>query len=221
MKLKTLWGSIGVIAALSMPAWAELDVKITPDLASVEVMHGDQKIKIQRNQDAGHQVNPLYAKTSRKCPPFCIQPMSLGSGVETVGELELLAWLDKQSKGDDSVLIVDSRTPEWLARGTIPGSINVPWTKINPDLAVPFESGESQVKEEILTNTFGAKKLADGKWDFSGAKTLVLFCNGPWCPQSPNDIKTLLKLGYPGDKLKWYRGGMQSWEILGLTTVRG
>jgi hypothetical protein len=29
----------------------------------------------------------------------------------------------------------------------------------------------------------------------------------------------LLALGYPAHKLKWYRGGMQSWKSLGLTTV--
>jgi hypothetical protein len=26
-------------------------------------------------------------------------------------------------------------------------------------------------------------------------------------------------LGYPAHKLKWYRGGMQAWMMLGLTTV--
>ena len=30
---------------------------------------------------------------------------------------------------------------------------------------------------------------------------------------------TLLTLGYPAEKLKWYRGGMQSWEQFGFTTV--
>ena len=28
---------------------------------------------------------------------------------------------------------------------------------------------------------------------------------------------TMLKLGYPADRIKWYRGGMQDWEILGLS----
>ena len=46
-----------------------------------------------------------------------------------------------------------------------------------------------------------------------------MFCNGMWCGQSPANIRTLLRFGYPADKLKWYRGGMQDWEILGLTTV--
>ena len=61
----------------------------------------------------------------------------------------------------------------------------------------------------------------DDERDFSKAKTLVLFCNGMWCGQSPNNIKSLLKMGYPADKIKWYRGGMQDWEVLGLTTVPG
>jgi ribosome-associated protein len=47
----------------------------------------------------------------------------------------------------------------------------------------------------------------------------VLYCNGIWCGQSPTNIRQLLSLGYPAHKLKWYRGGMQSWKALGLTTV--
>ena len=57
--------------------------------------------------------------------------------------------------------------------------------------------------------------------DFSNCKTAVMFCNGMWCGQSPNNIANLLKFGYPAHKIKWYRGGMQDWEILGLTTVPG
>jgi hypothetical protein len=41
-----------------------------------------------------------------------------------------------------------------------------------------------------------------------------------WCGQSPNNIKNLLRFGYPSQKIKWYRGGMQDWEILGLTTAK-
>jgi len=59
----------------------------------------------------------------------------------------------------------------------------------------------------------------DGVWSFSAAKTLVLFCNGAWCGQSATNIKALRNFGYPPHKLKWYRGGMQSWEQMGFTTV--
>ena len=51
------------------------------------------------------------------------------------------------------------------------------------------------------------------------AKTLILFCNGAWCGQSPTNLRALMDLGYPAHKLKWYRGGMQAWEQLGFTTV--
>lgn len=35
-----------------------------------------------------------------------------------------------------------------------------------------------------------------------------------------NNIKDLLKIGYPVHKIFWYCGGMQDWENLGLTTVK-
>jgi hypothetical protein len=47
----------------------------------------------------------------------------------------------------------------------------------------------------------------------------VLFCN-VWCGQSPNNIKSLLKIGCPAHKIKWYRGGMQHWATLGLTIIK-
>ena len=53
--------------------------------------------------------------------------------------------------------------------------------------------------------------------NFSAALDLALFCNGPWCYQSPRAIRNLLDVGYPADKLRYYRGGMQDWLILGLT----
>ena len=82
-----------------------------------------------------------------------------------------------------------------------------------------FTGSITQSIGEILTEQFGAKDL-EGLWDYSNAKTLVMFCNGMWCGQSPNNIKNLLKFGYPADKIKWYRGGMQNWEILGLSTAK-
>ena len=60
----------------------------------------------------------------------------------------------------------------------------------------------------------------DRLFSFKRAKTLVFFCNGPWCGQSPTNIRVLLKHGYPPHKLKYYRGGMQMWESLGLTTIK-
>jgi hypothetical protein len=36
---------------------------------------------------------------------------------------------------------------------------------------------------------------------------------------SPELIWALLDYGYPAHKIKYYRGGMQAWQLLGLTTV--
>lgn len=192
-----------------------MDVKISPSMASVDVMHNGEQVTIQRNQDQKNTVNPAFAKTSRKCPPFCIQPSTLAPGVETIAELEMLDYLKRKSDGDDSIVVIDSRTPDWVKRGTIPGSINVPWTLLNP-----AKGADPLSIADIMEEVFGVQSL-EGLMDFSKARTAVMFCNGMWCGQSPANIKDLLKFGYPAHKIKWYRGGMQNWEILGLTTVKG
>ena len=205
----------------SLPLWLAAgtslraaEVNITAEIESVQVRHGDQDVKIMRNQNQKNTVNPAFAKTSRKCPPFCIQPASLAPGVETIAEVEMLDYLKRMTEGDESILVIDSRTPAWVAKGTIPGAINIPWTSLNPAKgADPISIGE------ILEERFGARNL-EGLWDYRDARTLVMFCNGMWCGQSPNNIKNLLGFGYPAHKIKWYRGGMQNWEILGLTTAK-
>ncbi|MCU7852133.1 MAG: rhodanese-like domain-containing protein [Candidatus Thiodiazotropha sp. (ex Monitilora ramsayi)] len=193
--------------------------QITPGLQSVEVMHSGDKVMITRSSDKDAKIPGSFAKVARHCPPFCIQPASVASGVETVAELEVLGYLKRIGNGDRKVMVIDSRTPEWIIRGTIPGSVNIPWNKINVDVQGTFEiAAEAEGLHDILTEQLGVQEV-DGHLDFRNSKTLVLFCNGSWCPQSSSNIKTLLKLGYPAYKLKWYRGGMQDWVSLGLTTV--
>ena len=192
---------------------ADIKVRITEDLPSVQVRHEGQPVLLMRHQDPSHSIAAPYDKTARPCPPFCIQPMQMPGGVETIAELELIRYLSRVAAGDESVMVIDSRTPEWTAQGTIPGSRSIPYTRLDPAHASPAAVAE------LLELEFGASRR-DGLWSFGGAKTLVLFCNGPWCGQSPTNIKALLDLGYPARKLKWYRGGLQTWESLGLTTVR-
>ncbi|MDO9385470.1 MAG: rhodanese-like domain-containing protein, partial [Thiobacillus sp.] len=189
-----------------------LEVAIAAGLPSVNVMHNGQKVSIQRNQKQDNTINPDFAKTSRKCPPFCIQPGVLAPGVKTIGELEVIHYLKKISDGDKNIMVVDSRTSDWVAKGTIPGSINIPWDQLNIGKSDPI------TVQDILEKHFGVKNQ-DGFNMFDNAKTVVMFCNGQWCGPSPTNIKGLLKIGYPAEKIKWYRGGMQEWEALGLTTV--
>lgn len=214
MKLRTLFIASSLVTAFAMSAPAHaLDVNITADIPSVDVMHGGQKVTIMRNQNQNNTLNPDFAKTSRKCPPFCIQPGHLATGVDTIGEVELIHYVKKMSDGDASIIVVDSRTPDWVEKGTIPGAINIPWDKLNIGKSDPM------TVQDILEKHFGVRNQ-DGFYMFDNAKTVVMFCNGPWCGQSPTNIKGLLKIGYPADKIKWYRGGMQDWEVLGLTTVK-
>lgn len=218
MTLKKFITSTAVMTCLSLSAVAtshaeDIKVKITPGIASATVKHNGKDTTIMRNQNQENKVNPAFAKTSRKCPPFCIKPFSLGHGVVTVGELEVIDYAVKMSKGDDSIILVDNRTPDWVARGTIPGAVNIPYTKMSR------AKGADDITIAETLEKLGAKETSTG-WDFSNAKKAVFFCNGMWCGQSPAGISGLLKEGYPSDKIKWYRGGMQNWEILGLTTVK-
>lgn len=111
---------LGLMAPMTVTA--KDAVGITPKFSRVKVKHKGKPVTIKRNQDQKNVVNPAFAKTSRKCPPFCIQPISLAPGVETIAETEMLHYLKKMSGGDRSILVVDSRTPDWVARGTIPGA---------------------------------------------------------------------------------------------------
>lgn len=199
---------------ISAPIFAaEPAVKITPELASVDVKHNGKVVTIERNQDQNNTINEKFSLTSRKCPPFCIQPMKLTAGVETIGEQKMLDYLKRSANGDDSILVIDSRGAAWLERGTIPGSVNIHYKKLK------LSSADESSIAEIFEDQFNVQRTAEF-WNFAHAKTLVLFCNGMWCGQAPTNIYSLIKLGYPAKKLKWYRGGMQSWEIAGLKTVK-
>ncbi len=190
-----------------------LEVNITAVLASVGVVHLGRKVTILRNQDQNNMVIPEFAKTSRKCPPFCIQPIALAPGVTTIAELEVLHCLKKIGDGDTTMMVVDSRTPAWVEKGIIPGTVNIPWDTLD------IGKSDPAAVQGILENQLGAKQR-NNFWDFDSAKTLAMFCNGPWCGQSSTMINGLLKIGYPAHKILWYRGGMQDWESLGLTTIK-
>ncbi|RZV15806.1 rhodanese-like domain-containing protein [Aliarcobacter butzleri] len=139
-----------------------------------------------------------------------ISPMKYSDKVETFGEVEVLEFIEK-AKTDKNMMLVDSRTENWFYHETIPSAVNIPYIYMK----------QSQYPDEFeeYVEMLGVKKL-NGKYDFSNAKTILMFCNGAWCGQSPESMKALTAIGYPEEKLKWYRGGMQSWLSLGLTTVK-
>lgn len=209
-----------LVVALSLSVWSGIalaadgpkPVNIGHDLSRVEVIHHGKKVVVERNPDNDNMIDPDYSLTSRPCPPYCIQPMQIAPGVETLGELELLQYLQRMAT-DNSILVIDSRDGDWPVRsGVIPGATVIPWTELHP------ARNDPEKIVDILTLRFGVARVG-GLWNFENARTLVFYCNGPWCGQSPTNIKQLLAYGYPAHKLKWYRGGMQDWKVLGLTTV--
>jgi rhodanese-related sulfurtransferase len=203
--------ALHVLAVVQADEFAPLEVGITPEMDFFTVLHAGEMVWVRREQDVGNLVDPEFALTSRPCPPFCIQPMQIAPGVETLGELELIGYLERAGR-DPSVLVVDTRTSDEVVSGVIPGAVNVPWNDLVP------AAGAVDFVVEMRLEEFGI--LDDGKaLDFSQAKTLVLYCNGPWCGQTPSSIEALLDLGYPANRLKWYRGGMQAWQGLGFPIV--
>ena len=185
------------------------EVNITADLPYLDVQHEGKTIRIERNQNTSHKLRNSFAKTSRKCPPFCINPIELEGDIQTMGELEILHFLDNEVRKNKGLLI-DARMPAFYEKGTIPGSVNIPFTVLTKGL-------ESKHTVKILQLLGATEK--EGKWDFSKVRELSLFCNGLWCGQSAAAIRNLVKLGYPAEKLFWYRGGMQAWQSLGLTVI--
>jgi rhodanese-related sulfurtransferase len=215
------------LGATAAPATKE--VRITEFLPEVKVNVQGKIYTIDRIQDQNNDISGAFAKTSRKCPPFCIHAMEAAPGVITVGEIELLEFL-KNRVERGSGLLVDARAESWYLKGTIPGSVNIPFTAFtgedkNP-AALPDALARLGVRKGATVNwsdsthrgvdEFGAHARSYD-WDFSGAKDVLLFCNGPWCDQSPRAIRALVKLGYPVNKIYYYRGGMQDWLQLGLT----
>ena len=190
-------------------SYAENKVGITKEINSLDISYAGKTVTIERIQNPKNKLTNGFAKTSRACPPFCVQPIEIHEGVKTVGEAELLSFLDDEVKNSKGLLI-DARLPDWFEKGTIPGSINIPFSILDGGL-------ESEHSQRIL-KLLGAS-VTDGKWDFKNAQKLLLFCNGLWCGQSPRAIRDLINMGYPPEKLFWYRGGMQSWQLLGLTVV--
>jgi rhodanese-related sulfurtransferase len=187
-----------VLAVLAAPLAAQEPVNLRPDQPAATVPTAQGPAEIGRIQDNANRLEGDWARTSRPCPPFCIQPMRPAEGVTPIGQLELIEMLQ-----DPEAIVVDSRTREWFAGGSIPGAVNIPYLEA-PDRL-------DELGCEI---------------DFEGfvcdnARPVALFCNGPWCGQSPSAIRRMIAAGYPAEKIHYYRGGMQVWRLLGLTVTGG
>ena len=141
-----------------------------------------------------------------------LSSMSVAKGVETFGELEVLNFIE-ELQAAENMLLIDIRKPLWFETHTIPGAINIPFEYV-------YRANENPKEFKKALKKLGIQK--DKKsYDFSKAKIITIFCNASWCTQSTHMIKSLLALGYPAKKIKWYRGGMESWLGVNMSSVKG
>ena len=134
-------------------------VNLTADIPYIDIKHKNKVIRIKRNPDTGNMIDLEYALTSRPCPPYCIQPMRIAEGVETIGELELINYLKQISKGNERILVIDSREKKWLKKGMIPGAVNIPWQQLYN------KTTSAEKVEDILILHFDVVKT-DVLWNF-------------------------------------------------------
>ena len=174
-------------------------IGITAEKTFIEVSHNGKTVKIEREQIHGKNIK------TKPCPPFCIKPLTLSPNVETFAELELISFLSNDVKNEKGFL-VDSRMTDQFEKETIPGAINIPF--------LLFTGSQAKAALKLL----GAKEENPSN-DFSEAKTMCFFCDDSLCDESNRAISALISLGYPANRLKYYRGGIQAWKALNLTTI--
>ncbi len=194
-----------LIYAVSSYAGQFNKVRITPEISYIYVYHKGKAVKVHRIQDTANKLTGEYAMTYR--PHKDIQPIKVTKDVKTIGEVELLYFM-KNKVNKKRGILVDLRTKNEYQNESIPSAVNIPSKIIN-----------NKIKVEKILKVLGAKRLPDGSLDTSKVLEVAFYCNGLWCKKSSMFIKSFLELGYPADKILYYRGGFQMWKILGFTTV--
>jgi rhodanese-related sulfurtransferase len=145
-----------------------------------------------------------------------IQPLFISEDIKTVAEIEVLDFIyNKSSKTPNKYALIDTRKASWFNQQTIPSAINVPFEDMKYD--EDFKKEFYKAYENLGIKVINPQKNI---YDFSNTKTAIFFCNAPWCSVSTNTIKYLLKIGYPANKILWYRGGMADWSSMSLSVTK-
>jgi rhodanese-related sulfurtransferase len=177
--------------------------------AKASFIFNGERIKISRENREVARYAERFAAAAGTCGAPCIAPMQVADGVKTLGETEVLEFLVTQVAGN-SGLVVDARMPNDRAFGYIPGTVSLPHETLKP---------ENEFKDDIL-RALGAREF-DGVFNFTDARELLVYDNGPSTDDAGALIRHLLKEGYPADLIRYYRGGMQVWAVLGFSIEEG
>ena len=118
MKINSILSVVLVSVFTFSTAYADKPVAISkadgPNSLEMGVSVGSGDVMFMRNQNNSNTVNPAFAKTSRPCPPFCVQPMQLRPGVDTIGEQEIIHYAVMMSKGEkmpdgSEIMVIDTQ----------------------------------------------------------------------------------------------------------------
>ena len=197
--------SLLLIFVVSMYASRYDKVKITPEISYMYVYHKGKAVKVHRIQNTKNKLTGSYAITYR--PNQDIQPIKMHKDIQTIAEVELLYFMKNKVNKKEGIL-VDLRSKKAYKMESVPSAVNIPAKTMN-----------NKEKMEKILKVLGAKRLADGSLDTRKVMDVAFYCNGLWCAKSSEFIKKFLELGYPAEKILYYRGGFQMWKILGFTTV--
>lgn len=197
-------GAASVAAAWLIGAGALAAQDLAVQAKASFVFNGE-RVKISRNNDDAPRYIAAFASNSDACGAHCIAPMTVAEGVETFGEAEVLAYLMEEVSASAG-LLVDARLPEQRAVGFIPGSVSLPHQTLEPN---------NSFRTEILV-ALGAREF-DGVFNFANARSLLVYDRGPSSDDATQLVQNLINAGFPTDKIKYYRGGMQAWAMLGFS----
>lgn len=187
---------IGAIAASAVSAQQTTGASFT--------FQGQVKSIVQAPRIDGQSVSRFY-DLGAGCDGLCIAPDIAAAGVETITENAVIDFMASEVAAGTGLLI-DSRDQAARALGFLPTSANMPQELFTPD---------NPLLPEIF-KALGARSLL-GAYNFTDAMTLVVYDAGPTTWDAHNLINAMIAEGYPTDKIKYYRGGMQVWSTLGLT----
>lgn len=177
--------------------------------AKASFIFNGERVKIDRENPNAARHIMQFAAAQGGCGAPCIAPMQVARGVPTLDETAVLAFLVDQVAGNVG-LMVDARLPADRALGYIPGTVSLPYATVAPT---------NSFREDIL-KALGARAF-EGVYNFADARELLIYDQGPSTDDAGKLVRNLLDAGYPVEKLKYYRGGMQVWSVLGFSIEQG
>jgi len=177
--------------------------------AKVSFLFNGAQVSIDRDNNQAAQYAATFTAKDKNCGAACIAPMQVATGVATFDEPQVLRFL-VDVVANNRGLMVDARSPDDRAQGFIPGSVSLPHATLDP----------AQGYWANVIAALGAK-ASGAAFNFANARALLVYDTGPSSDDAGKLVKNLLAVGYPAEKIKYYRGGMQVWSVLGFNIEQG